>query len=71
MGGTVDIKDIFPPPGHVQRLRCSDCDGWLDLAYADFDEAAEHVGKRVGPTIASASLIDKDAIRLEAPRKRA
>ena len=32
-------------------------------------DQAEHVGKRVGPTIALASLVDEDAIRLEAPRK--
>lgn len=39
----MDIKDVFPPPGHIQRLRCSDCDGWLDLAYADFDETVSGV----------------------------
>ena len=38
----------------------------VDLGEPD---QAEHVGKRVGPTIASASLIDKDAIRPEALRK--
>ena len=61
MGGTVDIKDIFPPPGHVQRLRCSDCDGWLDLAYADFDETVS--GARIaikGLPVLRCSTCEKD-----------
>ena len=34
----VHIKDIFPPPGHVQQLYCDECHGHLVLDFADFDE---------------------------------
>lgn len=39
----MDIKELFPPRGHVQRLRCSACDGWLDLAYRDFNETVSEI----------------------------
>ena len=59
--GPVVIKDIFPPSGHVQRLTCSDCDGWLDLAYADFDETVS--GARIavkGLPVLRCSTCEKD-----------
>jgi hypothetical protein len=34
----VELSDIFPPPGHVQRLYCDDCGKYLDLVFADFAE---------------------------------
>lgn len=39
----MDIRDVFPPPGHIQRLYCTECGGWLDLAYANFNETVSHV----------------------------
>jgi hypothetical protein len=34
----MNLADVFPPTGHVQDLHCSVCQGYLDLAYADFHE---------------------------------
>ena len=43
----VDLRDIFPTSGHVQRLYCDDCGSLLDLAYATFDEVVSDVSIRV------------------------
>jgi hypothetical protein len=34
----MNITEIFPPTGHVQRLYCSECNASLDLAFTDFHE---------------------------------
>ena len=32
----MQVSDLFPKDGHVQRLYCDNCNGYLDLAYTDF-----------------------------------
>ncbi len=39
----MNISDILPPAGHVQRLYCGKCGKSLDLAYADFHEEVSGV----------------------------
>jgi hypothetical protein len=34
----MDLKDVFPPSGHIQDLYCDACEGHLDLAFTDFHE---------------------------------
>lgn len=34
----MNLGDVYPPKGHVQRLYCDGCKGYLDLAYVDFSE---------------------------------
>jgi hypothetical protein len=43
----MDLKDIFPPRGHVQHLYCDLCRKPLDLAYKDFDESVSGVNVRI------------------------
>jgi hypothetical protein len=43
----MDLKDVFPPAGHVQHLYCDDCGKHLDLAYTDFDENVSGVRIRI------------------------
>ncbi len=42
-GATVNVSDVFPPTGHVQRLYCGECSKSLDLAYAAFQEEVSGV----------------------------
>lgn len=39
----MNIADVFPPEGHVQRLYCAGCSTSLDLAYGDFHEEVSGV----------------------------
>jgi hypothetical protein len=39
----MNIADIYPPNGHVQRLYCSNCGGSLDLAYTNFNDDVSRV----------------------------
>jgi hypothetical protein len=39
----MNLKDVFPPAGHVQDLYCDSCEGHLDLAFADFHECVSGV----------------------------
>ena len=32
------LDEIYPPPGHFQRLYCDHCNGYLDLTFATFSE---------------------------------
>lgn len=34
----MNITDLFPPSGQVQRIYCSKCSTHLDLSFSDFDE---------------------------------
>lgn len=34
----MEITDIFPPKGHIQRLSCDDCTKPLDLVFSNFTE---------------------------------
>ena len=39
----MNLRDVFPPAGHVQDLYCDSCEGHLDLAFADFHECVSGV----------------------------
>ena len=39
----MDISEIFPPKGHIQRLYCDKCEGYLDLIYKEFNEFISEV----------------------------
>jgi hypothetical protein len=39
----VNIAEIFPPKGHIQRIYCGACTESLDLAFADFHEEVSGV----------------------------
>lgn len=57
------LREVFPKDGHVQRLRCSDCDGWLDLAYADFDETVSSVKIKIaGLPVLRCDVCKKDCL---------
>ncbi|WP_295219280.1 hypothetical protein [uncultured Brevundimonas sp.] len=43
----MDIKDVFPADGRSPRNYCDNCNGHLDLAYADFEEIVSGVEFRV------------------------
>lgn len=34
----MELVDLFPPDGKVQRLYCDDCENHLDLSYDDFEQ---------------------------------
>ena len=34
----MDIKDIYPPDGKMQRIHCPACGTHCDLGYTDFSE---------------------------------
>jgi len=34
----MNVADLFPPPGKVQRIYCEKCSDHLDLSFADFDD---------------------------------
>jgi hypothetical protein len=40
----MEIGDVFPPRGFVQRLYCDVCKGSLDLIYKDFSEVVSGIG---------------------------
>jgi hypothetical protein len=44
---TVNLKDVFPPSGHLQRLYCDNCKSHLYLAFADFDEDVSGISIRI------------------------
>lgn len=39
----MDLKDVFPESGHVQRLYCDQCKRHLDLRFEDFSEVVSGV----------------------------
>ena len=39
----MDLKDVFPESGHVQRLYCDQCKGHLDLGFENFSEIVSGV----------------------------
>lgn len=39
----MELSEVFPPSGNVQRLYCDKCQSLLDLAYADFHEVVSGV----------------------------
>lgn len=39
----MDVKDFFPPAGHVQRNYCSSCNEALHLGFAEFNEEVSGV----------------------------
>ena len=43
----MDLKDAYPPPGHVQRLYCGLCKKPLRLIYKDFDEDVSGIRVRI------------------------
>jgi hypothetical protein len=40
----MEIGDVYPPSGHVQRLYCEICNDGLDLIYKDFGEVVSGIG---------------------------
>jgi len=34
----MNVADIFPPSGHVQRIYCGKCSAHLELSFSDFDD---------------------------------
>jgi hypothetical protein len=41
------VSEVFPPEGHIQDLYCDACEGYLDLAYAEFCEDVSGVNIRI------------------------
>ncbi|WP_441242081.1 hypothetical protein [Tardiphaga sp. 768_D3_N2_1] len=39
-----NLKDIFPPAGHIQRLYCDTCGRHLRLTYIDFNKEVSEIG---------------------------
>ena len=39
----MELSDIFPKPGRVQRLYCDECEGHLDLIFSEFNEAVSGI----------------------------
>ena len=43
----MNIAEVFPPTGHVQRLYCDACDKAMDLVFKDFDDDVSGVVIRI------------------------
>jgi len=43
----MDISEAFPKNGHIQRLYCDECGGYLDLTFRQFDENVSGVHIRI------------------------
>ena len=39
----MNVADLFPPSGKVQRIYCDKCAGHLDLSFTDFDDEVSGV----------------------------
>jgi len=39
----MELADIFPKPGRIQRLYCDECEGYLDLIFSEFNEAVSGI----------------------------
>lgn len=39
----MDLGDVYPKPGHVQRLYCDHCNGYLDLIFDTFSECVSTI----------------------------
>ena len=39
----MNVADLFPPSGKVQRIYCDKCSGHLDLSFSDFDDEVSGV----------------------------
>lgn len=39
----MNVADLFPPSGHVQRIYCGRCTSHLDLSFQDFDDEVSGV----------------------------
>ena len=39
----MEISEVFPPSGHLQRLFCDLCNSHLDLIYKDFSETVSGI----------------------------
>lgn len=49
----MNLADIFPPAGHLQRIYCDNCSTHLDLSFVDFDDEVSgvHISLRGLPTL--------------------
>src|SRR5258708_31780647 len=57
----MNLKDVFPPAGHVQDLYCDSCEGHLDLAFADFHECVSGADISIrGPAVLRCDKCPKD-----------
>ena len=44
----MELADVFPKPGRVQRLYCDECEGHLDLIFSDFNEHVSGIDIHIG-----------------------
>ena len=74
----MNVVDLFPPVGHVQRIYCDNCTTHLDLSFEDFNE--EVSGVRISlsslptlkcPKCGSSFLPDRSRFALIELHKRA
>lgn len=74
----MNVGDLFPPVGHVQRIYCDNCTTHLDLSFEDFNE--EVSGVRISlsglpilkcPKCGSSFLPDRSRLALIELHKRA
>jgi hypothetical protein len=74
----MNVADLFPPTGHVQRIYCDNCTAHLDLSFIDFDDEVSgvHISLSGLPTLTcpkcrSTYLPDRSRLSLIELHKRA
>lgn len=74
----MDIKDIYPPDGQMQRIHCSACKYHCDLGYTDFDEEVSGIRMRIAglpvlrcPACGKENLPDRSRLAIIDAHKRA
>ena len=74
----MNVADLFPPAGHVQRIYCGNCTAHLDLSFEDFNDEVSgvHISVRGLPTLrcpkcSSSYLPDRSRVVLISLHKQA